>query len=54
MGEDAEILERLQAQGFKLGALDLAVHIGERQSAWGNQSWTIARPLDSTGLRPMK
>jgi len=53
-GEDGEILKRLRAQGFKLGALDLSIHIGEQESAWGNRSWTIAKPLDLAGLKSIK
>lgn len=44
-GEDLEICRRLIGQGYRLAALDLSVHAGERESAWGNQSWTYARPL---------
>jgi len=44
-GEDLEICAQLRADGWRLAALDLAEHIGERESAWGNQSWTIAQPL---------
>lgn len=45
-GEDLEICGRLRANGFRLAALDLTDHIGERESAWGNQSWTVAKPLE--------
>lgn len=44
--EDLEICDRLITQGYGLAALDLSEHIGERVSAWGNLSWTIAKPLD--------
>lgn len=44
-GEDLEVCARLRANGFRLAALDLSEHIGERESAWGNQSWTVAQPL---------
>lgn len=49
-GEDLEICKRLREQGFKLAALDLVEHIGELQSAWGNQSWRYAKPIDRKGL----
>lgn len=45
-GEDLEICSRLIAQGRKLAALNLSGHIGEKQSAWGNESWRIAKPLE--------
>lgn len=44
-GEDFDICQRLRANGKRLAALNLTEHIGERNSAWGNQSWTIAKPL---------
>lgn len=49
-GEDLEVCKRLLSVGRKLCALDLAEHIGERKSAWGNQSWTVGRPLDRARL----
>lgn len=45
-GEDLEVCARLRANGYRLAALDLTEHIGERESAWGNQSWTVAQPLE--------
>lgn len=44
-GEDHEVNQRLRAAGYRLAALDLSYHIGEKHSAWGNTSWTIAQPL---------
>lgn len=44
-GEDLDTCARLRAAGKRLAALDLSEHIGERESAWGNQSWTVAQPL---------
>lgn len=44
-GEDLEVCQRLVANGRKLAALNLSEHIGEKASAWGNESWRIARPL---------
>lgn len=49
-GEDIEICNRLTSQGYKLAALDLVDHIGERDSAWGNQSWKYAVEIDREGL----
>ena len=45
-GEDLEVCRQLREQGYRLVALDLCGHIGERQSAWCNRSWENARPLD--------
>lgn len=45
-GEDLSTCERLRQQRYRLAALDLVIHIGEEESAWGNQSWTYAQPLD--------
>jgi hypothetical protein len=45
-GEDLSVCERLKSQGYKLAALDLAVHAGEEHSAWGNQSFRYAKPFD--------
>lgn len=45
-GEDLETCHRLRREGHRLAALDLVDHIGEEQSAWGNQSWRYAKPLD--------
>lgn len=44
-GEDLTVCRSLQASGYRLAALDLTNHIGERESAWGNQSWRLANPL---------
>lgn len=49
-GEDIEICHRLTSQGYRLAALDLVDHIGERDSAWGNQSWKYAVEIDREGL----
>jgi len=45
-GEDLEICARLRASGGLLCALDLAEHIGEKRSSWGNRSYLFAQPLD--------
>lgn len=45
-GEDLDICARLRSAGWRLAALDLSDHIGERESAWGNQSFTVAKPLE--------
>jgi glycosyltransferase involved in cell wall biosynthesis len=44
-GEDLTVCRALQAANYKLAALDLTEHIGERESAWGNRSWERAEPL---------
>jgi hypothetical protein len=44
--EDLITCERLRRREYDIGQIDLAEHIGERQSAWGNQSWRTAKPLD--------
>jgi hypothetical protein len=45
-GEDLSVCKRLRDHGYKLAALDLAIHIGEQASAWGNDSWRYAKPFD--------
>lgn len=49
-GEDLSTCERLRQQRYRLAALDLVKHIGEEHSAWGNQSWTYAQPIDKAAL----
>lgn len=49
-GEDLAVCNRLRQQRYRLAALDLVVHIGEEQSAWGNQSWRYAQPIDKVSL----
>lgn len=49
-GEDLEICRRLRGDGYKLAALDLVKHTGEQESAWGNESWRYAKPLDVAAL----
>lgn len=44
-GEDLEICYRLIRKGYSLAQLDLSVHAGEKNSAWGNQSWIYAQAL---------
>ena len=44
-GEDLAVCQGLLATGYRLAALDLTEHIGERESAWGNRSWERAQPL---------
>ena len=41
-GEDLEVCKRLTNLGFNLAAMDLADHLGEKLSAWGNQSYKYA------------
>ena len=45
-GEDLSVCTKLRTKLYKLAALDLSQHIGERESAWGNNSWKMARPLE--------
>lgn len=45
-GEDLIVAQKLVSQGYRLAALDLCDHIGEKSSAWGNESWRYAVPLD--------
>lgn len=45
-GEDRDVCDRLLAARYRLAALDLSRHEGERISAWNNESWKYARPLD--------
>ena len=45
-GEDLLVCRNLLSAGYRLCALDLAKHIGEEQSAWGNQSYKKAKKLD--------
>jgi glycosyltransferase involved in cell wall biosynthesis len=44
-GEDLAVCRHLVDSGYKLAALDLTDHIGERDSAWGNRSYERAEPL---------
>lgn len=44
-GEDMSVCTALRAAGYRLAALDLTDHIGEKESAWGNRSWERAEPL---------
>lgn len=45
-GEDIAVLEKLRKAGKRFCALDLAEHIGMKESAWGNQAWKGYPPLD--------
>jgi glycosyltransferase involved in cell wall biosynthesis len=49
-GEDLSVCERMRQQRYRLAALDLVDHIGEEQSAWGNESYKYAEPLDKLSL----
>ncbi len=46
-GEDLVTCEKIRALGKKMVALDLCEHIGQEHSAWGNESYLSARPLDA-------
>jgi hypothetical protein len=45
-GEDLAICQRLRHHNYSLAALDLAVHAGREQSAWGNESHRYEMPLN--------
>jgi len=45
-GEDLACCRKLISQGYYLAAVDLGDHVGERLSAWGNESYKIAVPVD--------
>lgn len=47
-GEDLAVCQKLISQGYYLAAVELGEHVGETQSAWGNQSHLYAQPLDRT------
>ena len=44
--EDLLTCQKLVGQGYYLAQVELADHVGEEVSAWGNQSHKIARPVD--------
>jgi glycosyltransferase involved in cell wall biosynthesis len=44
--DDVPTCQRLKAEGYRVCQLDLAEHIGEGYSSWGNISHTVAKPLD--------
>lgn len=44
-GEDLETCIKLRNQGYKLACLDLTDHLGEKLSAWGNQSFQQSKKL---------
>jgi glycosyltransferase involved in cell wall biosynthesis len=39
-GEDAACCARLVSEGYRLAQLDMADHVGEHRSAWGNSAFT--------------
>lgn len=45
-GEDLEVCQKLVNQGYYLAAVDLGDHVGERHSAWNNESWKYAVDID--------
>lgn len=55
-GEDLVVCKRLREKGLRMFQLDLATHVGEERSAWGNKSHTHATPLDREqyGFKPRK
>lgn len=48
--DDVPTCQRLVTEGRLLVAVDIADHVGEGASTWGNQSHTYARPLDTQGV----
>jgi glycosyltransferase involved in cell wall biosynthesis len=46
-GEDLAVCHKMHEHGRLLAALNLTAHTGERESAWGNQSWQWAKPLEA-------
>lgn len=45
-GEDLQICQKLIDNGYYIAALDLGDHVGETASAWGNESYKYAIPLN--------
>ena len=45
-GEDLIVSRRLIEQGYYLAQVELGEHVGEKVSAWLNESWKYAQPLD--------
>jgi hypothetical protein len=45
-GGDVRVSTRVRRNGFHLGQLELAQHLGEARSSWGNGAWKSAEPLD--------
>lgn len=45
-GEDIPVCYRLIEQGYLLAQVELGADVGERNSAWGNESWRYAQPID--------
>ena len=45
-GEDLVVCQKLISQGYYIAAVDLGEHVGEKHSAWLNESWKYAIPLD--------
>lgn len=45
-GEDIPVCYRLIEQGYLLAQVELGADVGERNSAWGNESWRYAQPVD--------
>jgi len=44
--DDVPTCRRLTARGYRVCQIDLADHVGEEVSTWGNASYTYAEPLD--------
>ena len=44
--DDVPTCNRLRKQGYRVCQIDLADHVGEDHSTWGNISNRLAKPLD--------
>ncbi len=44
--DDVPTCNRLREKGFRVCQIDLADHVGEDHSTWGNESRQIGKPLD--------
>ncbi len=49
-GEDLAVCDWMRRQRYRLAALDLVIHTGEQSSAWGNESWKTAQPINKEAL----
>jgi glycosyltransferase involved in cell wall biosynthesis len=45
-GEDLDVCMKLIAQGYYLAQIEMGDHVGERHSAWSNESWKYAVEVD--------
>lgn len=45
-GEDLSVCQKLRGAGFDLAQINISEHLGHEVSAWGNESYKTAQPLD--------